>query len=61
MNSAFLTAQEVAEILRVSGSYAYKVITSLNQELEQNGYRTVKGKVNRAYFEERYFYKSQTV
>jgi predicted transcriptional regulator len=34
----FITAEEVAKELRVSKSYAYKVIRQMNQQLKQNGF-----------------------
>ena len=59
-DKAFLNAKEIAGILRVSCSQAYTIIAELNAklnaELEALKYRTVRGKVNAAYFVERYFY-----
>lgn len=52
----FLRADEVAEILGVSKSYAYKVVQKLNSELEAMGYLTVAGRVNRQYFLEKTCY-----
>lgn len=52
----FLTAQEVAEEMRVSKSTAYKVIQRLNAELQELGYTTISGKVNRRYFLEKICY-----
>lgn len=52
----YYTATEVAEIMGVSKSYAYKVIQRLNAEMEAKGYYTVTGKVNRNYFEEKVCY-----
>jgi len=34
---------------------AYKIIRRLNDELKSNGYITISGKVNRAYFEQKTF------
>ena len=48
----FLTAQDVADILGVSVSTAYRVIKKLNTELEQNGKITISGKVSSRYFYE---------
>ena len=53
----FLTVAEVAEIMRVSESYAYKVMTQLNKELKGMGYWTVSGRVNSKYFYERTCYQ----
>lgn len=50
----FIEVKEISEILGMSEAYAYKVIRELNEELKQSGFRTVRGKVPRSYFEERY-------
>ena len=52
---AFVTAQEVADILRVSKPYAYKLIRQMNEELEAKGYITIPGKVSCKYFEEKVY------
>lgn len=52
----FMTAQEVADEMRVSKSTAYKVIQRLNAELQELGYTTISGKVNRRYFLEKICY-----
>lgn len=46
--------KDVMEILGVGETYAYKVIKTLNKELEESGYLTVRGRVNAKYFNERY-------
>ena len=53
-NTRVMTPEEVAEALRVSRSYAYKLIRRLNAELEAEGTLTVPGKVSRGYFMRRY-------
>ena len=45
----FLTATEVAEILDVSRSTAYRIIRRLNAELDKAGKITVAGKVSARY------------
>ena len=50
-----LSAKEVAELLDISNSYAYKVIDQLNRELEKAGYLTIHGKVDSLYLIKRYF------
>lgn len=55
-----ISADEVAETLGVSISYAYKVVRLLNKELEAKGFITVAGRVSRRYFEEK-FYGSEGV
>ena len=51
----FITAEEVAKELRVSQSYAYKVIRQMNQQLKQNGFIVMRGKVSRQYFYEKIY------
>lgn len=50
-----ITAQEVSQELSVSMGYAYRIIRMLNGELEDQGYATLPGKVNRDYYEYRFF------
>lgn len=57
MKNRFMRVNEVAEALEVSVPYAYKIIRKLNEELESEGYLTVKGRVNRDYFYERTYSK----
>lgn len=57
MKNRFMRVNEVAEALEVSVPYAYKIIRKLNEELESEGYLTVKGRVNRDYFYEQIYSK----
>ena len=50
-----LNSKQVAEILGISVSYAYKVIDQLNKELNQAGYLTISGKVDSLYLYKRFF------
>ncbi len=43
--SYLMTAEDVASELQCSKGHAYKVIHSLNEELQKNGYLTVSGKI----------------
>lgn len=45
-----MTASGVDEAMGVSKAYAYKVIQRLNRKLQEQGYLTVSGKVNRKFF-----------
>lgn len=54
-NRKMLSAKEVAKVLEISVSYAYKIIDKLNGELKESGYLTIPGKVDSLYLEERYF------
>lgn len=57
MNSTrkMLNAKQVAELLGISVSYAYKVIEQLNRELSKAGYLTINGKVDSLYLIKRFF------
>lgn len=59
MEKLFMRAEEVAQELEVSKSYAYKLIQQLNAELEDKGFITISGRVNRQYFRERLYGTSQ--
>lgn len=51
----FLTVIDVQQIMSISRSKAYEIISKLNKELEDDGYITVRGKVSRKYFESKVF------
>ncbi len=51
----FLCADDVAAILQVSQTTAYRIIKRLNTELQQQGKITTAGKVSRRYFEEKVY------
>ena len=53
--SRFITSSEVAEELGVSKSFAYKVVRQLNDELKNQGFMVISGKVNRTYYEEKFY------
>lgn len=48
----FLNAHEVAKILNVSKSSAYRIIKKLNDDLKKAGKITVSGKISARYFYE---------
>lgn len=50
-----LNAKQVAELLGISVSYAYRVIEQLNRELSKAGYLTINGKVDSLYLSKRFF------
>lgn len=54
-NPAFMSAEEVASFLGSSKAFAYKLIKQLNEEMNQKGYITISGKVNRTYFLEKLY------
>ncbi len=49
MENKFMRVEEVAEVLEVSTSFAYKVIRQLNDELKAKGFITIAGRINREY------------
>ena len=61
MDNKFMRVEEVAEILEVSTSFAYKVIRQLNDELKAKGYITISGRINREYFYESVYHNGKVV
>lgn len=53
--SIFISAKEVADMLGISKSKAYRIVRELNEELEAKGFITVSGKVSRKFFEEKFY------
>ena len=53
---SFMRVEDVAQELGISKSHAYKVIHQLNTELKEKGYLTISGRVNRAFFMEKFYY-----
>lgn len=51
-----MRVEDVAQELGISKSHAYKVIHQLNTELKEKGYLTISGRVNRAFFMEKFYY-----
>ena len=61
MENKFMRVEEVAEVLEVSTSFAYKVIRQLNDELKAKGFITIAGRINREYFYERLYQNGKVV
>lgn len=61
MENKFMRVEEVAEVLEVSTSFAYKVIRQLNDELKAKGFITIAGRINREYFYERLYHNGMVV
>ena len=55
MTNAFIKVDEVAQILGVSKSYAYKIVREMNNELKRRGFLTIAGRVSKQYFEEKFY------
>lgn len=51
----FLNAKDIALILDVSESSAYRIIKKLNQELRDQGKIVIAGKISRRFFEEKIY------
>lgn len=51
--SLMYSAKEVATMLSVSASTAYKLIQAMNKELQQQGKLTIRGKISRRYFDKK--------
>lgn len=49
-DKSFMTVEEVADELRISKSKAYQIVRELNAELQKQGYLTITGRVNTAFF-----------
>ena len=60
MEKKLIRVDEVAKELEISESHAYKIMRKLNRELEAKGYITVAGRVNRQYFNERFYRKERS-
>ena len=54
-----VNAKQVAEILDISVSSAYKVISQLNKELKHDGFLIIPGKVDSLYLTKRFFASSE--
>lgn len=46
----FLSASDVADILNISRSTAYRIIRRLNDDLQKSGKITIAGKISAKYF-----------
>ena len=51
----YYTAKDISQMLDVSVSKGYELIKKMNQELEQEGYLVLSGKVPVAYFNQRWY------
>jgi prophage antirepressor-like protein len=54
-NKIYLTANDLASMLGISVGHAYKIIRRMNNDLEQQGYLVISGKLPRKYFEKHWF------
>lgn len=51
-----MSVEEVAQELGISKSHAYKIVHRLNAEMQELGYMTIAGRVNRKFFMEKFCY-----
>lgn len=55
----FLTAKDIQHILKVKQAKSYEIIRELNREMQKQGYKVIRGRVNKAIFEKAYFYNEE--
>lgn len=55
----YMRVDEVAQALGVSKDTAYKVIREMNAKLAQDGWITIRGRVDRKFFYEQYYAANQ--
>ena len=51
----YYKSDDIANILHVSKSKAYKIMRQLNKELEDKGYLTIRGRVSKKFFQEKFY------
>ena len=51
----YVNAKDMAEMLGISVGHAYKLIRKMNEELKEEGFLVIAGKVHRRYFEKRWY------
>ena len=54
-NKLYYTAGDLSDLLGISLGHSYKLIRKLNEELAEDGYMTISGKVSKRYFEKRWY------
>ena len=55
MGKVFMSAEEVAGVMDISKSYAYKVIQRMNEKLEKKGFITMQGRIDRKFFYDQFY------
>lgn len=57
MEAMFIKVEEVAEVLGVSKSYAYKLVQKLNRQMREEGYKgpVIRGRIDRTYFYQQFY------
>lgn len=59
LENLFLTADDVARIMKISKSHAYKIVRALNEELNSKGYITISGRLNKNFFFDKVCYQPE--
>lgn len=60
-NTYMMNVEDVMEELGVKRSKAYLILRQLNEELESEGYKSVRGKIQRAYWRKKFYGYSDIV
>lgn len=60
-NTYMMNVEDVMEELGVKRSKAYLILRQLNEELESEGYKSVRGKIPRAYWRKKFYGYSDIV
>lgn len=55
MKEYYVTALELAQVLKISPASAYKAVANMNDELKRNGYQVFPGRVPLAYITQKYY------
>lgn len=54
MEKKFYTVEDVMTLLVIGKTQAYEIISMLNGELKTKGFYTIRGRVNRSYFDKKF-------
>lgn len=60
MKKIFYMSEDIAAMLSVSKTTAYRIIHKLNEELKSEGYITVAGRVPKTFFDKRFYSEEAT-
>lgn len=55
MGKNYYNSNDVINLLGVSQSKAYEIIRNLNSELKNQGFLILRGKVSKAFFDEKWY------
>lgn len=60
MKKVFYMSDDIANMLSVSKTTAYRIIHKLNEELRNQGYITVAGRVPKTFFDKRFYSEDES-